>query len=228
MGWTRADTRRARGTVLATAVTVWVGSVATVTTARAQPSWGAPPRPAVQPWWPTLGPGRAPAPGLFGFVSGQLGLGTPVGAAGLEAGLGWGWVRASVGVGAGLNGRQLATMVRVAKPSPGLEVGLGVGVSHGPALTDFELSLGESSTDDPVDLVNHGSATVWASVELGLDYPLTPTLSARLAIGLSHAVERDCRVQLGGEGPTGPCSTTAHLDKLHDLPYLGLAAVWRP
>jgi hypothetical protein len=213
--------------MMSSAAAVAIGVVFVAAQAAAQPG-NAPPTHGPQPPPNWVIPSPEPTErGPFLIVAGLVGLGTPVGAAGVEAGVGWHWFHIAAGVGAGFKGPQAMAMVRLVRPAGRIHFGIGAGISRGAALNDLDISLGESSTDEPTDVVNYGPGTVWTNVELLAEQQVWRAVSLRYTLGYGHAVTVDCRARPSSGGPTGPCTTAEQYDHLSPNPYIGVALVWR-
>lgn len=163
----------------------------------------------------------------FGFAAGHVGLGTPLGATGVEAGVGFAFVRASAGVGIGFRGLELMAGMRAVIPlsrRQSSELGLVLGgfISRGPSLN--ELDVGWHDANDPPGSVQYGNRTVWFSGDLGLLISLRMGLELGVYAGLGHAIVRDCVIDL--DGHTQPCSGEDFM-RLGDVPYFGTSVGYR-
>jgi len=153
------------------------------------------------------------------FGSAHVGAGTPLGAAGLEAGVGNEVVRGAIGAGLGLRGTQLSVMGHATTDVLGPTVGLGLGVSRGAA---FRIT--GDDWEDEHDEVHYGPETVWGNVEVMVEYGFHAHGAVRLYAGASHAVTPDCVL----DGP-GVCDAEQGrvLDDASWIPYAGVAVVLR-
>lgn len=183
-----------------------------IATARAQPPGFTPPAP------PPEDPG-----GAFAFVAPHLGLGTPLGLLGLEAGIGDEWFRASVGVGVGFSGLELAAMVHAMTEVRWLDLGIGAGVSRGGAL--HALIVGWSDPSDPPFEPQFDSNTVWLDAEVVVEVPFGSGVFGRLYGGASYAASIDCYADSTRGAPDRPCDGAERLTLVEDpwMPYLGVA-----
>lgn len=158
----------------------------------------------------------------FGFVAGHLGLGMPVGSAGVEAGVGVSWIRASVGLGMGFKGPQVMAAVggmfeasRIGRYP--LRVGLGTSFSRGPAV--WSLEVGAPGDSGPEEVLSYGDGTRWVSGELSLELQVSRTATWRVYGGLSRAIYKECLVEID-DGPPEVCDY-GQRQQLGMLPFIG-------
>ncbi len=154
------------------------------------------------------------------FLGGHLALGAPVGDAGVEVGVGDGWLRGSVGLGLGFRGIQQSAMVRAITPGFGVKLAVGAGVSRGPAVGEIE-----DPWDDIRGAAHYGNDTVWGNVEIGVDFVMRRPTELRLYVGYSHEVVRDCELVV--DGVLEPCGGDDLQRLSPGLPYVGLAVTQR-
>jgi hypothetical protein len=149
-----------------------------------------------------------PAGAVDYVVEARLGLGSPVGFAGLGVEVApYRWLAASVGTGWGFSGGpQWSGMGRLQVPIGKLALGLGGGMSGGPTGG----GLGEDQAE-----WDHG---LWVNGEATLTYRLTDWLRVRGALGFARLLnETDCHWD-GGQVPARPC--TAEEPGEFRMPYL--------
>lgn len=158
----------------------------------------------------------------FGFIAGHLGLGMPIGSAGVEVGVGISWVRASVGLGMGFKGPQLMAAVggmfdvsRIGRYP--LRVGLGTSFSRGPAV--WTLEVGAPGDTGQEEVLSYGERTRWVSGEASLELQVSRTAAWRVYGGLSRAVYKDCLVEID-DGPPEICDH-GQRQQLGMLPFIG-------
>jgi hypothetical protein len=107
----------------------------------------------------------------------------------------------------------------------GFDVGIGLGVSRGAAFPMSSELFAEDPQPEPV----FASATVWGSLELVVEVPLTRWSFARFTAGISDAVSPVCEMYQP-DMPNTPCDrSAAHMLEDNDrfMPYAGVAAVVR-
>jgi hypothetical protein len=153
------------------------------------------------------------------FVAPQLGLGTPLGLLGAEAGIGFDWFRGAVGAGLGTGGTQIAATARAMTTTHGLDVGVGLGVSKGSGPAPIAFDQGDE--DDRIP--RFSSETYWTNAELVVEVPLSSWTFTRFFLGVSYAIGDTC------EDSDGPCDGVqrAMLEPERWMPYAGVAAVVR-
>jgi hypothetical protein len=162
--------------------------------------------------------------GLFGFAAGHAGLGPPVGALGLELGVGTPWLRGAVGAGWGFRGIQYAAMVRLVHPRLG--GGLGAGVSRGPAINDLDIGF-PGEVDDDTGTTSYGAETTWINLELGFERAIDDILALRFYGGISLAPAPTCTVTFDDRPAPGPCDAEQRARLGTVMPYLGMSAELR-
>ncbi len=168
----------------------------------------------------------------FIFGAPHLGLNAPLGLFGIEVGVGYEWFRASVGAGIAFGGFELAATIRAMTRMSSVDVGVGVGMSRGGALYDFDISIGEStgynSHDEPPGNIQYDQNTLWLNVELVLELPLPGGAFTRLYGGVTSPLYVDC-VYEPESGPDEVCDFFQR-EELRDQryqPFVGLAAGFR-
>jgi hypothetical protein len=154
-----------------------------------------------------------------GFVAPQLGVGAPLGVLGVEAGIGFDWFRGAVGAGFGTGGTQVAAMARAMMATRWLELGIGLGVSHGAGPVPIAFDQGDEDDHIP----RFSNDTFWANAELVVEVALSRRTLARFFIGVSYAIGDTC------EDRDGPCDGLQRTMLENDrwMPYTGVAAVFR-
>lgn len=161
----------------------------------------------------------------FVFAAPQLGLGAPLGLLGFELGLGLDALRISGGAGIGVRGVQIGATARAFTRMGGFDVGIGLGVSRGPA---WQLSH-ESFAEDPQPEPAFAAATVWGNVELAVEVPITQWSFTRFTAGVSYAVSPVCELHRP-DMSSAPCDRT-EASMLEDndrfMPYVAVAGVVR-
>ena len=164
------------------------------------------------------------------FLAMHFGLNTPVGAIGVEAGVGQSWFRASVSGGFGFRGLEYGAMVRVVTPGAiqlyGTQFGLGAGISRGPGLHTLNISLGEGDDDDESpESFHYGSNTLWGNLELVAERSLIGGSFMRVYVGATTALYMTCSAKLRATDMTVPCSAESkfELENERFLPYFGIA-----
>lgn len=166
---------------------------------------------------------------VFGFAAAHVGLSAPLGAIGVEAGVGFSVLRASLGVGLGLRGIEIAALVRASfrvghiGRLP-LNLSVGLGGSRGPGIND--LGVGFPGETGPKEIVSFGDDTRWANGELGLELAVTRALAVRVYAGAAVPVSAACVVEID-DGPEMPCDgeQRAHLTSVD--PFVGASAAWQ-
>ena len=160
-------------------------------------------------------------PYIFGAA--HVGAGTPLGVAGLEAGVAGENFRGAIGTGLGLRGTQLSAMGHATTDVLGPVVGLGLGISRGPALRiTGEDEYGDGRSDE--NELHYAGETVWGSIELMVEYGFAAHGAVRVYAGVSNALAPVCETEEGGR-----CDPAqgAELEADGFIPYAGVALVLR-
>lgn len=168
----------------------------------------------------------------FIFAAPHVGLNAPLGLFGFEVGAGYEWFRGSIGAGFGFGGLEIATTVRAMTRFSSVDAGIGVGLSRGGALHDFDISIGETtgynSDDEPPGNVQYDANTLWLNLEAVIELPLPGGAFTRFYGGITSPLYVEC-VYEPESGPDEPCDWYQREELRNERyqPFVGLAAGFR-
>jgi hypothetical protein len=161
----------------------------------------------------------------FVFAAPSLGLGAPLGLLGIEFGVGLDALRLSGGAGIGLRGVQIGATGRAFTRMGGFDIGIGLGISRGAAWSPSSSNWDEDRDPQPA----FAPETVWASLEIALEIPISRWSFTRFTAGVSYAASPTCEVDRP-DMPDTPCDAfqASMLDgNERFLPYVGIASIVR-
>jgi hypothetical protein len=147
---------------------------------------------------------------------GVLGLGTPVGLAGVTAELGFArWVAMQVGIGSNGEGMQFEAMAYGRLPlGAALALEAGAGLSLGPYVHHTNWLDADHSDDSRWD------GAVFANGELSLEILAPGGFSARASAGIGRLLNPDAVSRCTDGGDIVPCGDARR--RAHTVPYLGM------
>jgi len=161
--------------------------------------------PAPKRRWPTLS------------VDAQVGLGAPLGLAGVGLEVAGDWLVVGAGVGVGVSGPQMAATARCRlRLHAMINLTVGAGASAGP----YEW-VEPFIFDDPAR--KHWDIAVWVNGEIGLELGSPTGLRLRPFVGIGSILNRQAGACVG--------DTIAHCKGAHsgdgfNLPFVGVAVVY--